>query len=406
MPSWPTAALAVAALAAMVAGPAPAEAAAKKPRADLYPKSAAPHQTVQIWAKGFPARRRVSISIAGRRVRVQRARRDGRVRTKVPVPAVAPGRRLLRLRHRGKTARLRLNVVRSANAVTLAAAGDIACEPGSVPTATTCREASTAALVGSLGPDVVATLGDAQYRNGEYVNYRLAYDLSWGAFKGITRPAVGNHEYLQSPDRTSAYGHFTYFGAAAGDPAKGYYSYKLGIWNVFVLNTGEIQWTRTGGAASTPDDCWPVSCWAGSPQVQWLRSELRRLPPGACTLAYWHHPRYSSGAPYDNKETRSLFDALYDNRVELLLTGHTHAYERFRPMDADGRVDEKHGVTQFVVGTGGRSLFPAPARLRGGSASFDSTRFGVLGLTLDQGGYGFKFLAEDGVHDAGGGNCR
>jgi hypothetical protein len=325
------------------------------------------------------------------------------------VPGLPPGSHLLRVKRKRRRTAVPFTVVGIGDAATLVAAGDIACAPLWSTTPDRCRQAQTARLVQSLGPDVVATLGDAQYQNGELENYLAAYDPTWGAFKSITAPAVGNHEYLGSSDRSEARGHFTYFGAAAGDPDKGYYAYPLGAWRVFVLNTGEIAYTRQGegGGAALPDDCWPVSCAAGSAQEQWLRAQLAQLPAGACALAYWHHPRYSSGGPYDYPETAALFDALVDNGVELLLTAHTHAYERFRPMNAYGRVDVERGVTQFVVGTGGRSLFPRPAERRPGSAAFDNSRFGVLLLELGQLGYRHGFVAEDGsFHDGGGGGCR
>ena len=398
---------AAAAAVAVVAGTACAEAVAKAPRVSLSRPEAVPGQVVRVWARGFPAKQRVRVTLAGRRLLVTRTRRTGRLTALVRVPGLAPGRRVLRLRRGRRRARAPLTVVGIGDAATLVAAGDIACDPFTPVTATQCRHAQTARLVQSLGPDVVATLGDAQYPNGELRNYLTAYHPTWGAFKSITAPAVGNHEYLESPDRTSASGHFTYFGNAAGEPTKGYYSYPLGAWHVFVLNTGEIAYTRNGAGADRPDDCWPVSCAHGSEQEAWLRSRLAQLPPGSCAIAYWHHPRYSSGSPFGYPETRALYDALHDHGVELLLTAHTHAYERFRPMGPAGRVDLDRGVTQFVVGTGGRSLFPAPARFREGSARFDSTRFGVLLLELGTRGYRHAFVAADGsFHDGGGGGCR
>jgi hypothetical protein len=197
-------------------------------------------------------------------------------------------------------------------------------------------------------------------------------------------------------------GHFTYFGEAAGDPDEGYYSYELGGWSVFVLNTGEINYTRPlpgGGDPDNlrPEDCWPVSCAAGSAQEQWLRAGLEALPDDACVLTYWHHPVYSSGNPGDNPETQPIWAALQEHGVELLLTGHTHAYERFAP---DG------GVRQFIVGTGGRSLFPG-FTLKPGSEFFDNTRYGVLELTLADNGYEWRFVAEGGtVTDSGTDACH
>jgi hypothetical protein len=283
-----------------------------------------------------------------------------------------------------------------AEADTLVAAGDIACPPSLLESPTECRHARTADLVERLAPDAVAVLGDNQYQNGELVNFQAVYDPTWGRFKAITHPAVGNHEYEGDPQRDSANGYYDYFGAAAGEREKGYYRWALGEWTVFVLNSGAINYTRV--RPELAEDCWPVSCDADSEQVQWLRAELTTLPRDSCVLAYWHHPRFSSGfggAHQPHPETEPLFDALRDHGAELVLTGHSHNYERFPPLD---------GVTQFVVGTGGRSLHtntgqPLTTTLR-------TDVFGVLELTLAPTGWSSRFVAESGqTVDTATGGC-
>jgi acid phosphatase type 7 len=294
--------------------------------------------------------------------------------------------------------------------VTLVAAGDIACRPELVETASACRQARTAELVESLGPDAVAVLGDNQYEHGELANFTAVFEPTWGRFRQITHPAVGNHEYEGDPERDQAPGYFSYFGPAAGDPAKGYYRWELGGWTLFVLNSGAINWTRaTGGNPSLPDDCWPVSCAAGSAQEQWLRAELEALPDDACAIAYWHHPRFSSGfggVNQPHRETQALFTDLYQHGVELLLTGHSHNYERFEPVTPDG-IPDPRGVTQFVVGTGGRSLHTNTGPQLPTSDVLRTDVFGVLELTLEPGAYAARFVGEDGVTvDQTSGTCH
>jgi hypothetical protein len=293
------------------------------------------------------------------------------------------------------------------------AAGDIACRPDLSETAERCRQAGTATLVETLAPDAVAVLGDIQYEHGELANFQSVYDPTWGRFKSITHPAAGNHEYEgPEPDdrRDSAEGYFTYFGAAAGDPSQGYYRWSLGDWEVFVLNSGAIDYTRTGGGAAEPDDCWPVSCAAGSAQETWLRGELGALPADACVLAYWHHPRYSSGYggfTKDYRETAPLFQALHEHGAELVLTGHAHNYERFLPMDGADAADPLNGITQFVVGTGGRNLFTDPGPRRATSAQLYTDAFGVQELTLEPGGWRSRFVTESGEErDPVAGDCH
>jgi acid phosphatase type 7 len=284
------------------------------------------------------------------------------------------------------------------------AAGDIACEPSVPAGPTRCRHAYTAQLVQGLDPDVVATLGDAQYEDGKLATYLASYHPTWGAFRSITRPALGNHEYAPRADRQRARGHFAYFGKRAG-PRRGYYTYRLAGWRVVVLNTGALDFAKRSRALR--DDCYPVSCARRSRQVLWLRRLMRGLTPNRCVLAYWHHARYSSTSPGPSPELRHVYRALYQGGAELAVTAHSHSYERFAPMDAAGR-RHRAGVRQFVVGTGGAGRIRSPRRTRAGSVHFDrSGALGVLELSLRPGRYAFRFVREDGTTlDRGRGRCH
>jgi hypothetical protein len=186
----------------------------------------------------------------------------------------------------------------------LVGAGDIAVygSPG---------DEATAALLDGIAGTVV-TLGDNVYADGTPSEFANCYDPSWGRHKGRTKPAVGNHEY-HTP---GAAGYFGYFGPAAGDPSKGYYSYNLGAWHIVVLNS---NCTYVGG------------CHAGSPQERWLRADLAAHPT-TCTLAYWHHSRFSSGYQGSTAAVQSLWQALYAFGADIVLAGHDHSYERFAPI--------------------------------------------------------------------------
>ena len=251
---------------------------------------------------------------------------------------------------------------------------------------------------------MVATLGDAHNGIPTLANYFGSYDPTWGAFRSITRPALGNHEYLASPDRRSAPGHFGYFGRRAG-PRRGYYTYRLAGWRVVVLNSGALEVRRR--SRRLRNDCFPVSCARRSRQVRWLRRLMRRLTPNRCVVAYWHHPRYSSSNPGPSPELRHVYQALYQGGAELALVAHSHSYERFAPMDGRGRL-RRRGVRQFVVGTGGAERVAVPRRRDRGSRFFDRSRaFGVLELKLRRRGYRFRFVREDGATlDRGSGRCH
>ena len=326
----------------------PALSAPAKPTLKLSRTSALPGQTLRLTGHGFPAGAPVRLLLSGRSLRRLRSGPKGGFRLRIRLPRrVAARRHTLTARSRGIVVRRRLRVRALSQPTpappppsplpvaappppppppdppTLVAAGDIACRPELPETATECRHARTADLIETLAPDAVAPLGDTQYQFGEFENYMAEYDPTWGRFFDITHPAVGNHEYEGDPERDSAPGYYTYFGTAAGDPAEGYYRWQLGDWTMFVLNSGAINYTRAGGLnPSLPDDCWPVSCAAGSEQEQWLRDELDTLPDDACVLAYWHHPRFSSGFSNANQhhpETAPLFEALHEHGAELVL---------------------------------------------------------------------------------------
>jgi hypothetical protein len=284
------------------------------------------------------------------------------------------------------------------------AAGDIACHERYATGPDRCRYAHTANLVRRLRPDVVATLGDAHNGVPTLARYLGSYEQTWGTFRSITRPALGNHEYMASEDRRHAPGHFRYFGRRAG-PRRGYYTYRLAGWRIIVLNSGTVDLTRR--SRRLRNDCYPVSCAPRSRQVRWLRRLMHRLTPNRCVIAYWHQARYSSANPGPSPELRHVYQALYRGGAELALVGHSHSYERFAPMDGRGQ-RRRGGVRQFVVGTGGADRADPPRRRDPGSQFFDrSLAFGVLELSLRAKRYRYRFVREDSATlDRGGGRCH
>ena len=270
------------------------------------------------------------------------------------------------------------------------AVGDIVCGSGTSSTSA-CEHAATAALVGSIAPSAVLLLGDIQYESGTLADFNAFYEPTWGAYKAITLPAAGNHEY----QTTGAAGYFDYFNGTgaqtgrAGDRSKGYYSFDLGAWHLIALNS---NCTAVGG------------CGAGSPQEQWLRADLA-ANPRTCTLAYWHHPRFSSGLHGNASSMQAIWQALHEHRADLVLAGHDHDYERFAPQTATGAADAD-GVRSFVVGTGGKDLRDF-GTVRANSQFRGNTAFGVLKLTLRPAGYDWEFVPVPGevLADAGSAAC-
>jgi acid phosphatase type 7 len=247
---------------------------------------------------------------------------------------------------------------------------------------------ATAKLIDKI-PGTVFAAGDLAYPSGSDEQFEKCYGPTWGRFKDRTRPAAGNHEYHIS----GASGYERYFGAAAGDPKKAYYSYELGDWHIIVINS---ECDAVGG------------CWAGSEQEQWLRQDLKDHP-AKCTLAYWHKPLFSSGASHGNSpDMKPIWDALYSAGAEIVLGGHDHDYERFAPQDPNGKLDPERGIREFVVGTGGKNSHRRFGTPKPNSEVRQADTFGVLKLTLYPTSYKWEFVPEAGktFTDSGTGTCH
>jgi hypothetical protein len=245
----------------------------------------------------------------------------------------------------------------------------------------------TAALLDAT-PGTVIAVGDNAYPHGRAGDFRNCYAPSWGRHRFRTWPVPGNHDYHTA----GASGYFGYFGARAGDPTRGYYSYDVGTWHVIALNS---NCDRIGG------------CQAGSPEEQWLRADLS-AHPAACTLAYWHHPRFSSGTDHGSDPMMQPFwQALYDFGTEIVVGGHDHDYERFAPQTPRGDADAAAGIREFVVGTGGASLATLGPSIANSQVGRDDTH-GVLQLTLRAGSYSWKFVSVAGrsFTDSGSQSCH
>lgn len=243
----------------------------------------------------------------------------------------------------------------------------------------------TAQLIGELSPNAVLVLGDAQYPSGSLEEFLASYHHSWGRFRPITSPVPGNHEYLTP----GAAGYFAYFGRRAGTPEEPWYAFGLGDWRLYALNS---NCSEVGG------------CDESSRQYRWLRTQLE-ADESACSLAFWHAPRFSSGYHGGSSSMREIWQLLDDHGVDLVLSGHDHHYERFAPMDAAG-ARTPAGIRQFIVGTGGSRHYPSWRR-SAGSEAVHSGAFGVLQLTLANDSYAWTFVPVEGnrYRDAGTSAC-
>ncbi len=227
----------------------------------------------------------------------------------------------------------------------------------------------------------ILSLGDHAYTTGSAKEFQECYEPTWGRHKGRTRPTPGNHDYFAENGRH----YFDYFGENAGPDRRGYYSFEVGGWHIVSLNSN-------------------VDAGPASPQLQWLRSDLKSHP-SVCSLAFWHIPLYSSGDHGSNPKMRDVWEVLHQFGVDIALAAHDHDYERFSPLDGKGKPDPARGIRQFVVGTGGGGVYRFD-RLIPTSEVRNNQSYGILKLTLAASGYDWEFVPAVGTfRDSGTATC-
>jgi len=304
------------------------------------------------------------------------------------------------------TPQVEVPVVGRTGPFVIAAAGEIACPapPLSDANPDACQYDDTADLIHPGELAAVLALGDNQYDNGDYEDYLIYYDAEWGRAKSITKPVPGNHDYAAPPPATPD-GYLRYFGeSVAGPEGQGYYSFDLGAcpgrpcWHLVALNSQLC--VGPGGCGPAPRGAEPS---AGNQMYRWLKHDLATHPNKEypCTLAYWHHPLFSfstgSGA---TPAVRPLWDLLYDSHADVVLNGHSHNYQRWKPQDPDQTADHDRGIRQFVVGTGGSFKYSLqPGTSPGNLVAAQDSAFGVLKITLGRSSYGWMWVSAAGQPD-------
>lgn len=243
----------------------------------------------------------------------------------------------------------------------------------------------TAALIKDWGVTDILIAGDLSNEDGTLYQYQNCYQPSWGQYAQMIHPVPGNHDYYSNPFEN----YYLYFGEAAGEPGKGYYSFESGNWHIIALNS----------------NCGAIACGPSSEQADWLRQDLADSSD-KCSIAFWHIPRWNSG-PAKNAHWMSTFwDILYENGADIVINGHDHHYERTGKVDPQGMPDDRSGIREFIVGTGGAGHYYEDTPFAFSEKTIYG-QFGVLKLTLGLDTYAWQFINVDGaVLDAGSDVCH
>ncbi len=250
---------------------------------------------------------------------------------------------------------------------------------------------ATAGLLSQFPGATIFTVGDNIDHLATPKEFKNCFGPTWGVYKDRIHPAIGDMEYNMK--KPPAYAYFDYFGAAAGTPQEGWYSYDLGGWHIVVLNS---ECGRVNG------------CQKGSPQEVWLKADLAAHPT-RCSMAVWHMPRYYAAIAEGLPAFKDVWQDLYDAGVELVVNAHIHYYLRYAPMDPNGQLDEAKGIREFVVGTGGAiPLVKGEPTCAGNCQVLNNKTFGLLKLTLHPDSYDWAFVPEANktFTDAGSGECH
>ena len=226
-------------------------------------------------------------------------------------------------------------------------------------------------------PGDIILAGDLAYPSGTQDDFRNCFEPTFGRFKSRMRATPGNHEYMAS---ASAEPYFTYFGDRSGPTRLGFYSFRAAEWTVLMLNS------------SLPID-------RSSAQLGFVRQVMLQAPT-RCTMAVLHHPFDSSSLNGPTPWLRDLWELMYNLGGDLVVNGHDHVYERHSPVNPDQRRDDRRGIRQFTVGTGGATLY---GRMRTAiNSELLISSYGILRLKLDPALYEWQFMDVDGhVVDSG-----
>ena len=199
---------------------------------------------------------------------------------------------------------------------------------------------------GTRHTDLWLQLGDNAYSTGTDAEYQSRMFNVYSALlrKSVTWPTRGNHE--SATDGSGVVVYYNIFSlptsAQAGGVASGteaYYSFDYGNIHFICLDSMGTSRSSTGAMAN------------------WLRNDLANNTR-PWTIAFWHHPPYTKGSHNSDTETQliemrqNLLPIIEGGGVDLVLSGHSHSYERSRFIDEHYGSSTTFSAATHVVQSG------------------------------------------------------
>jgi len=221
--------------------------------------------------------------------------------------------------------------------------------------------------IAAVDPPLFLFLGDI-YETGTFAENLNHYGVSnidhpgqgtlWGATADTTQPTLGNHEKVNIP--------------AWMDYWHGHPVYTSWTWGgVLFLDLNSSQ-----------------NMTATKPEYQFAKSVLTDPSAPACVVAMYHEPAVTSNTTIASNES-DMWKLLADNGVDLVLNGHQHNMEQYKPLDRNFTAGPTAHMVQLVAGSGGHGLtgvtnVPPGARIEWSKGK----TAGLLDLTLNGAGNG------------------
>lgn len=277
-------------------------------------------------------------------------------------------------------------------------------------------------FTGARYTDVWLMLGDNAYNNGTDAEYKIAvFDIYQSLLRQtVVWPTIGNHDSAGEASPLTALPYHDIFdlpmNAEAGGMASGtedYYSFNYG--NIHFVCLDSMTTSRA----------------PGSPMLVWLQNDLAANNRD-WLIAYWHHPPYSKGSHDSDVDIelmemrQNVLPILEAWGVDLVLSGHSHSYERSYLIDGhyglsstftdsmkknagDGRVGGNgayqkatlgaaphEGAVYAVAGSGG---FIGGGELNHPAMFVSLNQLGSLVIDINGNRLEARFLRENGVID-------